>query len=150
MRPPPRARSDRARGRYLEVFRRMNTTIAECSRFDHGASRAGLQACYWTSAEDLTELVIWLSSVGSPVGGMGQLASMCNCCRNHLTGATERDCYFARFKSSKILPFIKRAISVAGSGFWHSDNGLSQKFESGNSSNRLRAAAPRQVSGSFT
>ena len=58
--------------------------------------------------------------------------------------------YFALFSVSKILPFIRRAISVAGNGFWHSDSGLSQKFEFGKISNRLRAAAPRQVSGSFT
>jgi hypothetical protein len=58
--------------------------------------------------------------------------------------------YLTLFNVSKILPFIRRAISVAGRGFWHSDNGLSQKLESGNISNRLRAAAPRQVSGSFT
>src|SRR5260370_41295735 len=51
--------------------------------------------------------------------------------------------------ASKILPLIRRAISEAGSGFWHSDSGLSQKLELGNISNRLRAAAPRQVSGSF-
>jgi hypothetical protein len=58
--------------------------------------------------------------------------------------------YFTLFNVSKILPFIRRAISAAGRGFWHSDNGLSQKLELGNISNRLRAAAPRQVSGSFT
>jgi len=60
------------------------------------------------------------------------------------------DSYLALFNVSKILPFIRRAISEAGSGFWHSDSGLSQKLELGNISNRLRAAAPRQVSGSFT
>jgi hypothetical protein len=60
------------------------------------------------------------------------------------------DSYLALFNVSKILPFIRRAISEAGSGFWHSDSGLSQKLEFGNISNRLRAAAPRQVSGSFT
>jgi PAS domain-containing protein len=65
-------------------------------------------------------------------------------------GSTARDSYFALFNTSKILPFIRSAISAAGSGFWHSDSGLSQKLESGNISNRLRAAAPRQVSGSFT
>ncbi len=59
-----------------------------------------------------------------------------------------RDSYLALFSVSKILPFIRRAISVAGRGFWHSDKGLSQKLESGNISKRLRAAAPRQVSGS--
>jgi hypothetical protein len=64
--------------------------------------------------------------------------------------STARDSYLALFGVSKILPFIRRAISVAGSGFWHSDSGLSQKFELGNISNRSRAAAPRQVSGSFT
>jgi hypothetical protein len=61
-----------------------------------------------------------------------------------------RDSYLALFNVSKILPFIRRAISEAGSGFWHSDSGLSQKLELGNISNRFRAAAPRQVSGSFT
>ena len=61
-----------------------------------------------------------------------------------------RDFYLGLFNVSKILPFIRRAISEAGSGFWHSDSGLSQKLELGNISNRLRAAAPRQVSGSFT
>ena len=58
--------------------------------------------------------------------------------------------HLVRCSTSKISPFINSAISVAGSGFWHSDNGLSQKFEPGNISNRLRAAAPRQVSGSLT
>src|ERR1700687_292282 len=61
-----------------------------------------------------------------------------------------RDSYLALFNVSKILPFIRRAISAAGSGFWHSDSGLSQKLELGNISNRLRAGAPRQGSGSFT
>lgn len=66
------------------------------------------------------------------------------------TATVLRDSYLVFFSASKILPFIRRAISVAGSGFWHSDRGLSQKLESGNISNRLRATAPRQVSGSFT
>ena len=56
----------------------------------------------------------------------------------------------AGLRTSNILPFINRATSSAGNGFWHSDSGLNQKFESGNMPNRLRATAPRQVSGSFT
>jgi hypothetical protein len=67
-----------------------------------------------------------------------------------LGGQDRCDSYLGPFNVSKILPFIRRAISDAGSGFWHSDSGLSQKFELGNISNRLRAAAPRQVSGSLT
>src|SRR5882672_9637055 len=69
---------------------------------------------------------------------------------NFSIDSAPRDSYLVFFNVSKILPFISSAISVAGSGFWHSDNGLSQKLELGNISNRLRAAAPRHVSGSFT
>jgi len=69
---------------------------------------------------------------------------------NFSIDSAPRDSYLVFFNVSKILPFISSAISAAGSGFWHSDNGLSQKLELGNISNRLRAAAPRHVSGSFT
>ena len=49
----------------------------------------------------------------------------------------------------KIRPSRSIPTSSAGIGFWHSDNGLSQKFEPGSISNRLRPLAPRQVSDSF-
>ena len=58
--------------------------------------------------------------------------------------------HLAIFSVSKILPLSSSATSDAGSGFWHSDSGFSQKFEFGNIWNRLRATAPRQVSGSLT
>jgi hypothetical protein len=55
----------------------------------------------------------------------------------------------ARTKSmSKILRFMMRAISSAGSGFWHSERGLSQKFDFGSKAKRSRAFAPRHDSGS--
>src|ERR1700733_15346328 len=51
---------------------------------------------------------------------------------------------------AKILPLSSKEISSPGSGFWHSDCGLSQKFDPGGSnSKRLRPLAPRHVSGSF-
>ena len=49
---------------------------------------------------------------------------------------------------SKILRFMMRAISSAGSGFWHSERGLSQKFDFGSKAKRSRAFAPRHDSGS--
>jgi hypothetical protein len=49
---------------------------------------------------------------------------------------------------SKILRLTMRAISSAGSGFWHSDRGLSQKFDFGSKAKRSRAFAPRHDSGS--
>jgi hypothetical protein len=50
---------------------------------------------------------------------------------------------------SKTFPLFNSSISLAGSGFWYSLSGLSQKLDPGNKSNRLRATAPRQVSGSL-
>jgi hypothetical protein len=49
---------------------------------------------------------------------------------------------------SKILRFMMRAISSARSGFWHSERGLSQKFDFGSKAKRSRAFAPRHDSGS--
>src|ERR1700720_20579 len=85
------------------------------------------------------------STIGEhPAAGSGHIGA------NFNIDSAARHSYLALFNVSKILPFIRSAISAAGSGFWHSDSGLSQKLELGNISNRLRAAAPRQVSGSFT
>lgn len=58
--------------------------------------------------------------------------------------------YFAALSVSKILPFSKSATSEAGIGFWHSDKGLNQKFDSGNISKILRETAPKHTSFSFT
>ena len=58
--------------------------------------------------------------------------------------------YFFVLRVSKILPFSKSATSEAGIGFWHSDNGLNQKLDSGNISKILRETAPKQTSCSFT
>jgi hypothetical protein len=84
------------------------------------------------------------------------IADSCGCMYNDTSAHRDErngQCdkpHLAFLATSKIMPFIRRAISEAGSGFWHSDSGLSQKFELGNISNKLCAAAPRQVSGSLT
>jgi hypothetical protein len=124
-----------------------------------------VRARYWQAGES-GSTVLLLAGVGSSVleweKNIGALAqrhkvrnewsqALCSRAARKMRASSFADKTGPQlFNVSKILPFIRRAISVAGSGFWHSDSGLSQKLELGNISNRLRAAAPRQVSGSLT